>query len=46
MSTVCKLVTEGNNTLDFLVGDTPPNDLVGTILKKIWFLPKEILDLR
>jgi len=34
------------NTLNLLIGNASPNDLVGTILEKIWFLPEEIPDLR
>jgi len=40
VSTAYKL--EGKNTLDFLIGDTSPNDLVGTVLEKKQFLPKKI----
>jgi len=46
VSTAYKLVTGRQNTLDFFIGNASPNDLIGTVLEKIWFLPKEIPDLR
>jgi len=46
VSTAWKFVIKGENTLDFLVGNTSPNDLVGIVFEKIRFLPKEIVDLR
>jgi len=39
-------MTERESTLNFLIRDTPPDDLVGTTLEKIWFLSKEIPYLR
>jgi len=46
VSTTCKLVTNSQTTLNLPIGNASPNDLVGTILEKIWFLPEEIPDLR
>jgi len=46
VSTTCNLVTEEKNTLDFLVRDVSPSDMVKIIFKKIRFLSKETPDLR
>jgi len=35
-------VTKGQKTFNFLIENASSNDLVGTVLKKILFLPKNI----
>ena len=46
MTSTCLIMTKREDAMKLTIWDTPPNDLVGTMLKEIRVVPKEMFHLR